>query len=91
MTCTLSSSVCYVKSEFIHALVIFVKLANFHVVHNVFYFCTLIKAPSSSLCTAILALHGNDKTCGELLLKLCNFLSEKLAVSEEIDNNLIIR
>ncbi|CAB3984966.1 zinc finger FYVE domain-containing 26 isoform X1, partial [Paramuricea clavata] len=48
------------------------------------------QAPSSSLCTSILALHGNSKTCAKLLLELCNKLSQKLGMSEEIDNNLLI-
>ncbi|XP_028414314.1 zinc finger FYVE domain-containing protein 26-like isoform X2 [Dendronephthya gigantea] len=48
------------------------------------------QAPSSSLCTSILALHGDSKTCAELLLDLCNKLSQKLGMSEEIDNNLLI-
>lgn len=55
------------------------------------WFSSLLQAPSSSLCTSIIALHGDSKTCAELLLDLCNKLSQKLGMSEEIDNNLLIR
>ncbi|KAK3587800.1 hypothetical protein CHS0354_042763 [Potamilus streckersoni] len=54
------------------------------------------QAPSTSLCTAILDLHGNPRECGQLILKLCDDLSMLLKPIDpgipnpEVDYNLII-
>ncbi|KAL3872697.1 hypothetical protein ACJMK2_035906 [Sinanodonta woodiana] len=54
------------------------------------------QAPSTSLCTAILDLHGNPRECGQLILKLCDDLSQLLkpinpgVPNPEVDYNLII-
>ena len=54
------------------------------------------KAPSSSLCIAILDLHSDTKVCGRFILDLANTLSQKLVpitpgvINEEVDHNLVI-
>lgn len=54
------------------------------------------QAPSASLCVSILDLHSDNRTCGRLILDLCNSLSQKLVPvapgvkNEELDHNLVI-
>lgn len=48
----------------------------------------MLKAPSASLCVAILTLHSDHAACGQQLIGHCRLLSRKLT-NPEVDARLL--